>query len=96
MSKIYEEYEWRDKEQRFGDDEEGRNVYLDLFQNESKIRAVEEFLGFTERGVDGAGEVEGSVIRLAMVHAWVAAVVKCLAEQETWGGQGQKMYAGTQ
>lgn len=41
--KTHDEYQWRNKQQKFDDNGEGRDEYLDLFQNETRIRAMQEF-----------------------------------------------------
>lgn len=40
--------------------------------------------------------MEESDIWLARVDAWEATVIRCLNDQETREGQGQKLYADTQ
>lgn len=52
-------------------------------------------MGLSAKRYDGAGEVEGSVVYLARVDAWVVTLGKCSTEREARRGQRQKLYADT-
>lgn len=55
----------------------GRDDYLDLFGNKLGELAVEKFLRFSARSRGDTGEIEGSIVWLARIDAWVTIVVRC-------------------
>lgn len=52
-------------------------------------------MSYTARSCVDAGEIEGSIVCLARVDAWVADVVRRLMEWEIRRGRKQKPYADT-
>lgn len=53
------------------------------------------FFGVEPKEDGEGGEVDGSIVGLHRVGAWMAAVVRCLTERETCGCQLQKLYTET-
>lgn len=56
------ESERRQKKHRFDDDGKSSDKYLQMFQNEVRIRVEEELLGPTARGSNCAGEMRLSIL----------------------------------
>lgn len=74
---------------------------LSLFGSEMAIRAVHEFIGFVPELQPESGTevtfVEGSILALARLDAYVATVVTCFSDDGTdkAGGHRQKLYHDT-
>lgn len=51
------ESEWWCKQQRFQDDQKGRNEYLENFRSEEAVQIVKKFLSFSEKNRDDTGEI---------------------------------------
>lgn len=88
--------EWLNKQQKFGNDGESNDEYLELFRNEVAPWIVEKLFWFSLKILDDGGELEESIVWLTCVDALAAPVHRCLTGQETGGGQKQKLYAATQ
>lgn len=87
MRESEAEPEWRRTQQRFDDDEDGRDEYIQLFRDGVRTWVAKELSWFSARISDGAEELGGQIFRSAQVSARVAAIVRCLNEWETRRGQ---------
>lgn len=86
------EFEWPFMQQALRTDKEGRDEYLELFQNNIWIQVAEKFSGCSARRRDGAGEIKRSPVRLAIVNVWVVTVIRCMNELEARDGQKEKLF----
>lgn len=88
--------DFQEKLQRFVDDGNIRDEYVQLFRNQVKIRRVEEIWWFNAGSCVGAGKDEGSIVSPARGEALIATLNRCLREQDARKCQRQKLYAETQ
>lgn len=77
-------------QQGLDDDAEDKYGYLELLQNKVQIVVEEDFLWFSVKRCNCSGEVEGSVVWLSRIDAWLGTVVRCLTERVTKISQQQK------
>lgn len=88
--------EWLYTQQRFENDGEGIDAYIQLFRNEVAIRVVEKLLGFIAKSCGVAGKNERSTVWLAHADARVCNVVRYFTRRKIRRDRRQKLYTDMQ
>lgn len=93
---VYRGLEWHEKQQRLDQEKEGNDENIKLFGNVKAWWVVIKRFGLHPRGNSDGVDVEGSLVLMAQVDAWMSTLVRWLDEPEMHRGQGKKLFFNIQ